>query len=216
MGDYQLTRRGRTVIGVLILILVINAGYCVRTIQSHYDDLDTGNLVVTENPTTETIAEPPSEPTTEIFDIPDASEASTEALTEQPPLYTVEILEDLRTSLFEFYFIEGTAELIESYEDQLLDLYEVVKAYPEENLVIESHVNGYPNFAQTDENIELSEERSMMILNKILDQGIEKEKISVYNLGSEVPKIRESAKQSENDRVIIYFKDHYNFVNFGK
>ena len=213
MGDYQLTRKGKIVLGILIVLLSINVGVCLEVLWGYFstseinESTEPATEPSTESTTVAIISEPPTKPPTE---------PSTEPTTEPSSIYTIEILEDLRTSLFEFYFVEKSPELKETYEDQFRDLVEVLKAYPDENVVIEGHVNGYPSFVQTEENLKLSQKRSDVILEQIIGQGIENNRISVYNLGSEVPKIRESAKQSENDRVIVYFKDHYNFVNFGK
>lgn len=217
MGDYQLTRKGKLVLGILIVLLSINVGVCLEVLWGYFsaseinESTEPATEPSIESTTIAIISEPPTEPPTE-----PSTEPTTEPTTEPSPIYTVEILEDLRTSLFEFYFVEKSADLKETYEDQFRDLVEVLKAYPDENVVIEGHVNGYPSFVQTEENLKLSEKRSDVILEQIIGQGIENNRITVYNLGSEVPKIRESANQSENDRVIVYFKDHYNFVNFGK
>lgn len=155
-----------------------------------------------ETPDPEVTPEDPMDPT-----VPVNPEEQTEP--EPEKIYTVEELEDMKQILFVFFFEKDQADLNDESLEQLDILLEVLNAYPEEQIVIEGHVNGYPNFIQTVENLELSGERSQAITEFLMDRGIENSRITVYNFGSEVPYIRQSALQHQNDRVTVYFKNHY-------
>ncbi|MBM7560989.1 OmpA family protein [Fusibacter tunisiensis] len=220
MSAYRLTTRGKYVLVIFVIVLIFNLVYSTSLLVDHFGHKDDGRQLATQNSdetepisTGETDSVPesvaPTEAPTESPTEAPTETPTTEASMQESDLYTQEILEDLRATLFEFNFITNTVDLKPSDEGLWRDLIEVLKAYPDEAIIIEGHVNGYPDFKQTDAALQLSEDRSEVILNQLLDAGIEIERINVYNFGSEVPKFRESAKQTENDRVLVYFKDHY-------
>ncbi|MBE0451159.1 MAG: OmpA family protein [Clostridia bacterium] len=135
---------------------------------------------------------------------------------ETEKIYSIEMLEDMKLMLFVFYFEKGQSDLNEDSLEQFDILMEVLSAYPEEPIVIEGHVNGYPNFAQTEENLVLSGKRSQAVAEYLIDRGIENSRITVYNFGSEVPYIRQSVLQHQNDRVTVYFKNHFTNGDLNK
>ncbi|MDW7660299.1 MAG: OmpA family protein [Bacillota bacterium] len=207
MTHYRLTTRGKVVLGIFVLMLValvVKGGIYIS-------DLNRDVEVVAPEDTSSEVANKPEVPTEaetpEDSTVPENPEEQTEP--EPEKIYTVEELEDMKQMLFVFYFEKGQSDLNEESLEQLDILMEVLSAYPEEQIVIEGHVNGYPNFIQTEENIELSGERSQAITEFLMDRGIENSRITVYNFGSEVPYIRQSALQHQNDRVTVYFKNHF-------
>lgn len=207
MTHYRLTTRGKVVLGIFVLMLValvVKGGIYIS-------DLNRDVEVVAPEDTSSEVANKPEVPTEaetpEDSTVPVDPEEQTEP--EPEKIYTVEELEDMKQMLFVFYFEKGQSDLNEESLEQLDILMEVLSAYPEEPIVIEGHVNGYPNFIQTEENLELSGERSQAITEFLMDRGIENSRITVYNFGSEVPYIRQSALQHQNDRVTVYFKNHF-------
>lgn len=194
-------------LGIFVLILValvVKGGIYIS-------DLNRGVEVVTPEDTSSEVLNEPEAPseveTPEDPAVPVDPEEQTEP--EPEKIYTVEMLEDMKQMLFVFYFEKGQSDLNEESLEQLDILMEVLSAYPEEQIVIEGHVNGYPNFIQTEENLALSGERSQVITEFLMDRGIENSRITVYNFGSEVPYIRQSTLQHQNDRVTVYFKNHF-------
>ncbi len=189
---------------LMLVALVVKGGIYIS-------DLNRDVEVVAPEDTSSEVANKPEVPTEaetpEDSTVPENPEEQTEP--EPEKIYTVEELEDMKQMLFVFYFEKGQSDLNEESLEQLDILMEVLSAYPEEQIVIEGHVNGYPNFIQTEENIELSGERSQAITEFLMDRGIENSRITVYNFGSEVPYIRQSALQHQNDRVTVYFKNHF-------
>ena len=207
MTHYRLTTRGKVVLGIFVLMLValvVKGGIYISDLNRDVEVVapeDTSSEVANK-PEVPTEAETPEDPK-----VPVNPEEQTEP--EPEKIYTVEELEDMKQILFVFFFEKDQADLNDESLEQLDILMEVLSAYPEEPIVIEGHVNGYPNFIQTEENLELSGERSQAITEFFMDRGIENSRITVYNFGSEVPYIRQSALQHQNDRVTVYFKNHF-------
>lgn len=205
------------VIFVLMLVaLVVKGGIYISDLNRDVEVVapDDTSSVVPNEPEVPTEVETPDPEGTPEYPIDPADSVEPvepEEQTEPEPekIYTVEMLEDMKQMLFVFYFEKDQSDLNEESLEQLDILMEVLSAYPEEQVVIEGHVNGYPNFIQTEENLELSGERSQAITEFLMDRGIENSRITVYNFGSEVPYIRQSALQHQNDRVTVYFKNHF-------
>lgn len=195
---------------LLLAVLMIKGGIYISDLKSDIEAVapeDTSSeiepeldvFIETESPEPVTTPENPLNP----------SEPVEQTEPEPEKIYSVEILEDMKQMLFVFYFEKDKSDLIEESLEQLDILMEVLNAYPEEPIVLEGHVNGYPNFIQSAEQLELSGERSQAIAKFLMDRGIENSRITVYNFGSEVPYIRQSALQHQNDRVTVYFKNHF-------
>lgn len=229
MTQYRLTKRGKVVLGIFILLvlaLLVKGGIYINDKTSDIEAVapkesseeestnpivtpeDSGEPVGTEEPIgTEdpVVTEEPDETEVTI----DSEEPEDTTASDPDKIYTLEKLEDMKQMLFILYFEKGQSNLDEEALEQLEILMEVLKAYPEEPIVIEGHVNGYPDFTQSEEKLDLSKERSQRVLEFLMDKGIENTRITVYNFGSEVPFIRQSALQHQNDRVTVYFKNHF-------
>ncbi len=200
-------------LGIFVLLLValmVKGGIYISDLNRDVEAVlpeDTISEVEPEPDSSTEIETPDPVATPEDPEDPVTPEEQTEP--EQEKIYTVEMLEDMKQMLFVFFFEKDQSDLNEESLEQLDILMVVLNAYPEEQVVIEGHVNGYPNFIQTEENLELSGERSQAITEFLMDRGIENSRITVYNFGSEVPYIRQSALQHQNDRVTVYFKNHF-------
>lgn len=201
MTQYKLTTRGKVVLGIFVLLIVafiIKGGIYI----SEYNKANEAVVPEEVNPDVE-----PAPVESPVIETPDPVVPPEDP--EPKKIYSVEMLEDMKLMLFIFHFEKDRFVLDENNIEQLDVLIEVLEAYPEEPIVIEGHVNGYPNFDQTEENLLLSGKRSQAVTEYLIDRGIENSRITVYNFGSEVPFIRQSALQHQNDRVTVYFKNHF-------
>jgi outer membrane protein OmpA-like peptidoglycan-associated protein len=201
MTQYKLTTRGKVVLGIFVLLIVafmVKGGIYI----SEHNKANEAVVPEEVNPDVE-----PAPVESSVSETPDPVVPPTDP--EPEKIYSVEMLEDMKLMLFIFHFEKDRFALDENTIEQLDVLKEVLEAYPDEPIVIEGHVNGYPNFDQTEENLVLSGKRSQSVTEYLIDRGIENSRITVYNFGSEVPYIRQSALQHQNDRVTVYFKNHF-------
>jgi outer membrane protein OmpA-like peptidoglycan-associated protein len=210
MTQYKLTTRGKVVLGIFVLLIVafmVKGGIYI----SEHNKANEAVVPEEVNPDVEPapVESPVTETPVPVVPPEDPDVLEPPADPEPEKIYSVEMLEDMKLMLFIFHFEKDRFALDENTIEQLDVLREVLEAYPEEPIVIEGHVNGYPNFDQTEENLVLSGKRSQSVTEYLIDRGIENSRITVYNFGSEVPYIRQSALQHQNDRVTVYFKNHF-------
>ena len=139
----------------------------------------------------------------------EATEATSETI------YSLQDLEDLKQFKITITFDENQSEVKLSDVD-LDSIRAMMVRYPLEKLSIDGHVNGYPNYETEKAADNLSLERALYVKKALVEMGIDKKLISVYNFGSEYPLYKDFGNQSKNDRVEIYFIDHYIKGSRGK
>lgn len=225
MPDYRLTKRGKFVLGLFILILVIlivySGNYIVRYIivgASVPHEISETNDPMTneETRTTENSTETSTE-TTEVVDPSETiADTSTETSTEtEETIYSATDLEDLKQFKIIFYFSEDSSE-IELNSDDLLSIQAMISEHPSEKIAIEGHVNGYPNYESDEYDKKLSMDRALVIEKALEEIGVDKTLLNVYNFGSESPLFTDYGNQYKNDRVEVYFIDHFIKASQGK
>lgn len=219
MADYRLTRRGRFVIGVLILAQLIIIGFSGRFILRYIDNAEIEAPYVSE--VTSEITEQESESQTMASTEPPqetAIESSTELTSDETNanrIYDAEELSDLRQFHIVFFFDEYASSALLDLAD-LKSIMDMLKAYPDEKITVSGHVNGYPNFENSEDAIELSKRRTTFVVNELMDLGVDIDLINVYNQGSDNPIFKDFGNQYKNNRVEIYFSDHFIVTKSGK
>ena len=213
MTDYKLTNRGKFVLGLVILSFVIMIVYSGSYIV---DYLSTDKLQVhdsTAESTGETVAS--VEATVESEETTEDETNTTETTETTETIYSLHDLEDLKQFKITIYFDKNKSE-IQLTDADLDSIRAMMDQYPSEKLSIDGHVNGYPNYETDKASDVLSRKRALNVEKALIDLGIDKKLISVYNLGSEYPLYKDFGNQSKNDRVEIYFLDHYIKGSRGK
>lgn len=205
---YRLTGRGKLVLSLFILILVANIYISGRYILNYFSspDQDSGPIVSSTEQSSETVIETSTEAMTENI-------TSTENITtceNKDKIYSVYELDDLRRYKLIIYFDSGSATIDLSSSD-MDSLNAIINQYPGERIAIAGHVNGYPNYLDDGKAQDLSLLRANYVRDIFIEMGIEESMISVYNFGLEKPLYKDYGNQDKNDRVEIYFEDH--FVN---
>lgn len=220
MADYKLTNRGKFVLGLVILSFVIMIVYSGSYIINYIKDNMPQNYDSAEGSTEQTIesvettekSEETTENETSTIEATEATEA-----TEKPSeaIYTLQDLEDLKQFKITITFEENQSEVRLSDTD-LASVRAMMVKYPYEKLSIDGHVNGYPNYKTDKASDDLSLARALYVKKALIEMGIDKKLISVYNFGSEYPIYKDFGNQSKNDRVEIYFIDHFIKGSRGK
>lgn len=226
MADYRLTRRGKLVIGVLIIIQLTIIGYSGLFIIEYYNQADAKTPLVGEvtsemETSTETETESQTMASTESTQNT-ATEASSESSSESSStesnsgqIYDAEELNDLKQFRIVFYFDEDESSAELDLAD-LKSITEMLKTYPDEKITVSGHVNGYPNFENNDEALDLSKRRATFVANELINLGVDVSLISVYNQGSDNPLFKDYGNQYKNNRVEVYFSDHFIVTKSGK
>lgn len=218
MKNYQFTLRGKVVLtGImlgLLLICLYSLLYIVTYFSGVYED---GNSVIIETTeyleTIETTSFATTAESTEV-----ASENTTESTNETSGLgettsegdtiYSVYDLEDLRQFKIVFYFDKNQSEIV--FDEEVIEIIKNMHSlYPNEKISIVGHTNGYPYYKNNSEGLALSLHRAQFIEQKMIELGIEKTLLSVYNSGLESPIYTDYGNQYKNDRVEVYFTDHF-------
>lgn len=226
MADYKLTSKGKIVLTVFILILIIGWVYSGLYILNYFRDLAVDELSSTTeeagseyNSSENTTVEDTSEALT-LETTTDSNEGSTEESTEestedkqesdvpQSNIYSVYDLEDLKLFKIIIYYDNELSKLVLSSEDQH-SILEMLALYPNEVIAVSGYVNGYPNFNNSDKLKLESLEMAKSVKEILVQNGLEKTMINVYGYGTDYPISRDYGNQDNNNRVEIYFENHY-------
>ena len=237
MNEYRLTKRGKFVLTLFILSLVVIIVYSGSYIFRYFVNNDSFAVLNETTSSDETIeltntsnqdSTETSDQLTESVDTSDLTD-TTEGISEETveittettsekngdQIYTVSDLEDLKLFKIIFYFNENDKEI--SFDQNDLDsIKAMLVRYKDEKLAIVGYTNGYPKFESNEKDYALSLERAKYIRSSILEMGIEKKLINVYNYGSESPIYLDFGNQNKNNRVEVYFEDHYVLGNKTK
>ena len=206
MGEYRLTSRGKVVLSIFILVLVVLIYSSGKYIMTYYfDHLDTN---VTLLPTSEQVET--TEVTTEETKETTETTETTETNKMDDKIYTILELDDLKQFKMIIYFDE-VSDTVNLSQSELESIEAILELYPNEKISILGHVNGYPNYTTNKVDDDLSLNRALFIKNIFLNLGFEPSLINVYSFGSEKPLYKDYGNQDKNNRVEIYFEDH--FVN---
>ena len=75
-------------------------------------------------------------------------------------------------------------------------------------VVIEGHINGYPDYKDTSYGLSISEQRALVLKDYLVALGIDSERITLKNLGSQEQAVLtdDYSQQYLNRRAVIYFK----------
>ncbi len=238
MNEYRLTKRGKFVLALFILSLVVIIIYSGSYIIKYFVKNESFAVINETTSSDESIELPNTtsnqdstdtsgqlNETTDTSDLPNTtegiSEGNVEITTEETSeknvdqIYSVSDLEDLKLFKIIFYFNENDKEI--SFDQNDLDsIKAMLVRYKDEKLAIVGYTNGYPKFESNEKDYALSLERANYIRNSILEMGIEKKLINVYNYGSESPLYLDFGNQNKNNRVEVYFEDHYVLGNKTK
>jgi outer membrane protein OmpA-like peptidoglycan-associated protein len=223
MSDYKLTNRGKFVLGLVILSFVIMIVYSGSYIINYFKGDRPQNHANAEGSTEQSVESvtttEKSEETTDIetdtTETTDATETTVAPEAVSEAIYSLQDLEDLKQFKITITF-EKNQSKVQLSDADLASVHAMMVKYPSEKLSIDGHVNGYPNY-QTDKTSDvLSLERALYVEKALVELGIDKNLISVYNFGSEYPLYRDFGNQSKNDRVEIYFIDHFIKGSRGK
>ena len=230
MSSYRLTLRGKVVLTGFVIVLFVICMYSLFYIVKYFDeDLKPSIVTATEPVTatseiTEAISTEHSEDiqTATIEEIIEDTTESTieiknpeESISKEEAIYSVYDLEDLRQFKIVFYFEKDQSKVV--LDRQIIEIIlNITKMYPNEKISITGHVNGYPDYKNTIEGLALSLLRAEFIKEEMIELGIEKSLLSVYNFGLESPIFTDYGNQYKNDRVEVYFTDHFIIDNGSK
>lgn len=225
MKAYELTFKGKVAVGFLIFLLMIpiyfSGSYILNYIDHFNDSSDETKYVNSEiNESTQATEEVSAGESTEATtNDPGDSETTiepTEVTTNTSEgIYTMNDLDDLSHFVMSIYFEENSDE-IQNIDALKLQLKEIFEKYPNEKIAVEGFVNGFPNFIISDESVELSQRRANNIAELITSLGFKVSEMSVKGNGIEFPVYKDFGNQHLNDRVEVYFSDHYIKQNQGK
>ena len=209
MSDYRLTNRGKIVLSLFILVLVAiiysSAVYIVSYYSSRLAEKEPDETVIQTSEQPETV-----ETVETVESSTEAVIETTEVVTDEERIYTVLELDDLKQFKMTIYF-DDLSDSVELSQSDLETIDAMLKLYPNEKIAIAGHVNGYPNFITNSDADALSLRRSEFVKKVFLQLGIEASLISLYDFGVEKPLYKDYGNQMKNNRVEIYFEDH--FVN---
>ncbi|GAB6107497.1 OmpA family protein [Fusibacter bizertensis] len=237
MSEYRFTNRGKFVLTLFILLLVVIIVYSGSYIINFFgkgdsfvatnetassdetSELTNTSINETEDSSGQVINSTETVETTEAIKTTETTETTvsteketivetTDNVSER--LYTVSDLEDLKQFKIIFYFDKGEKKISLDQND-LESIKSMIEQYKGEKIAVVGYTNGYPKFESSEADYQLSLDRAKTIQSAILEMGIEKKLINVYNNGSETPLFSDYGNQNKNDRVEVYFEDHYVF-----
>lgn len=219
METYRLTTRGKWVLGIFILLLIVGMVYSGKYIAEYFTSTNNDYSVINPDmrePETSTTVETTgteeapleieTEETTEYQEIQTTSEAR---------IYSQVELDDLKQFKITFYFDADSSENVINI-DAFDALLAAIKSYPNESIVIEGHANGYPDYKEDLEMMRLSLDRSTFIKDKLMGEGIDLNDLIITYYGGERPAKRNYGEQHLNHRVEVYFGNHFIYDSIGK
>lgn len=219
---YRVTTRGWIVFSVLGFLLIYIIISSLASLTSQSDNNQEPNIVSEEQDDTrnETAS---NEVDTEVDETNQSEEESVSTTTEESAdtastednedtsdeenevvqEETVD-LERMTTVLFE----KNVADLNVSYNNELDDWIEILRKHPELIIIIEGHINGYPNYVDGEFGLSLAQDRANIVRDYLIAGGVFENQIETINCGSkkQVDMGHDMSQHYLNRRTIIYFK----------
>lgn len=134
--------------------------------------------------------------------LPPVVEETPDTIAAVPDTTPIRIVQkDYKTCIFYFDFDKTT--LIEQYEKEFEYIYEFVKTNPDNKFTINGHTDtrGDDEYNQT-----LSTNRAKVVYDRLIQMGIEKERLTYKGFGKSQPDIKDATTEEEhqkNRRVVI-------------
>jgi len=167
------------------------------------EDRDEGNKVETDAQQTVEDGEDET-PATAVIDNGDTIE-KVELSKEMYSDADIKLLQETYQTLY----FESQSFKISNGNAQELDAFiKIANRYPDEPISIEGHANGYPNFENSIMEQAVSSDRSHAVESYFLENGIDENRMTLYNCGSSQPLALDEENQNLNDRIEIYFRDY--------
>ncbi len=229
MVTYRLTTRGKWVLGIFILLLIVGMVYSGKYIAEYFtstkseasDNPDTTIVETTETIETTEISQTSQNPSVETTE--HTSEIATEETTEyneteptsEAKIYSPIEIEDLKQFKIIFYFNEDQTEPLLNNEE-FDALVAAIESYPNESVIIEGHANGYPTYEEDLELEEISSARSDFVKEQLLEAGVDLKNLVITYHGGEKPIKKSYGEQHLNNRVEVYFGNHFIHESIGK
>lgn len=211
---YRLTARGKIVAVVFAILLAVSGGSMLFD-QQPDGDADSEQATASATDAEESVSEQKENVgSNEVISEGSEEPGNEDASGEKEDLETSteedkEKVSALKEASSRVYFKPDKYELTEDEAVKLHTIIEVSKMYPENEVVIEGNINGYPQYDDSDFGITLSEKRAEVVKAYLIDQGMEKSQIMIFSMGSQKP-IENTNNLTDcwkNRRTDVYFKD---------
>lgn len=214
MSKYKVTNKGKIAIAVLLIVVIVAFAALLtggnKNVNSVEDTESTKKTV-------DVVIEEPLESEEEILTGP-VVEASSEIVTggsvdqeeDLSDIDQVEMDRNEKISKIVVYFSPDSAIIDEEFETELLEFVGESLLFKDNNIVVEGNINGYPYFKDSTFGSKLSEKRAQMVLNYLIENGIEENRIELISNGSSKPLEKEGdiEKLFMNRRVDVYFEKY--------
>lgn len=210
---YRLTTRGRIVVVVFAILLVVSGVSMLSKLQSG-NHLASNSMADHQGNVEKSGSKDSAE--LDATQVPlETSEAEVDdvALENESPAESQENAEKssvLNEASVRVFFKPDKYELSDNELAKLERVVEASKLYPENQLIIEGNINGYPQYDDTDFGRNLSNKRAEVVKTYLIEKGIDEVQIEVQSLGSQKP-IENTSNLTDcwkNRRTDIYFKDY--------
>lgn len=226
MVEYRLTKKGKIVLSIFSFVLLVGIAMSAYYIVQHLtksdespvnsngvETIDAMNKEETSDVTTTT------ENSSDATDIETSEEtngesnnqsnsASTNDSGNRGTIYTKEQLAELKQFKLIVHYDKDSKFVTLSKEDSDTLLL-LLNRYPDEEMAVVGFANGYPDFDQTEQRQQLSLEMANSVSQSIVNLGFQSKMIKIYALGANNPLTIDEGKQNLNNRVEIYFLNHY-------
>lgn len=229
MVTYRLTTRGKWVLGIIILLLIVGMGYSGKYIAEYFSStkseasdnpdtiiVETTEAIETSEPiqTSQNASIETTEHTSEI-EIEETTEYTETEPTSEEKIYSPVEIEDLKQFKIIFYFNENQTETLLNNEE-FDALMAAIESYPKESITIEGHANGYPNYEEDLALEKVSIARSNFVKEQLLEAGVDLKDLVLTYHGGERPIKKNYGEQHLNNRVEVYFGNHFIHESIGK
>jgi len=214
---YRLTTRGR-IVAVVFVILLIAVGVSLYNPEENIGDSkisETTDKELSNNSTPEEYAENNE---TEMDkdrleeELPNTTgnDSNETIVSAEESAMIEEKIKTLEHAAERVYFKPDKFNLIDNELAKMNEFIEIALEFPENTIIIEGNINGYPQYDDTDFGMTLSNKRAEVIMNYLIEKGIKKDQIYILGMGSKKP-IENSSSINDcwkNRTADIYFKDH--------
>lgn len=209
---YRVTTRGKIVIVVLVILLIAGTTSIVSP-NNHKQIAISSQETSVEGSETSQVLE-------ETIDTVVPSDGAVD-LTKDEETNIVENEKDEDKSLIleeaacRLYFKPDKYDILMSEIPKLQEIINISKQFPEEIIIVESNINGYPDYNDSEFGLKLSDMRVEVVKKYLVDKGLSEDRIYVFSLGSQKP-IENTNNLLEcwkNRRTDVYFKD-YNSLEY--
>lgn len=215
--QYRLTTKGKIVLALLLILVVVSTASVVSMVRPHNQPEEHFASTDEKQEEQESVSSSAGDSTNQ-DDVKqertDSNDESVESSIEESAKPEVSVDSEMTSKLKDasarIYFKPDKFELMDSEIVKLDKMIEIAQVYPDQMIIIEGNINGYPQYDDTEFGMTLSDKRAEIVKAYLKEHGLQDDQLFIFSMGSQKP-IENTSNLTDcwkNRRTDVYFKDY--------